>query len=72
MITIQAITKKHQKNVNAFVKYNAKYDALVDDGRDETTQAANSYEKALDAWCDLPKREQANIIKLIPNVKGCY
>lgn len=69
---IQAITKKHQKTVNKFVKFNAKYDALVDAGRDETTAAANSYEKAFDAWCELPKREQANIVKQIPNVKGCY
>lgn len=69
---ITAINKTHQKTVNKFVKFNAKYDALVDAGRDETAQAANSYEKALDSWSELPKREQANIVKQIPNVKGCY
>ncbi|AUR95959.1 hypothetical protein NVP1215B_041 [Vibrio phage 1.215.B._10N.222.54.F7] len=69
---VTAITKKHQKNVNAFVAWNAKYDALVDQDKEETRAGENAYAKALDYWCELPKREQANIAKQIPNVKGCY
>ena len=72
MNTVTAINKKYQKNVNAFVRWNAKYDALVDAGKDETQQSETAYEKAFSIYNDLPKRERANINKNVPHVKGTY
>ena len=67
-----AINKKYQRKVNAFVNWNAKYDVLVNAEKEETTQGHNAYSKACDYFHQLPKREQANIEKHIPTVKGCY
>jgi hypothetical protein len=65
-LTVVAINTKHQRNINRFVLNNAKHDAIVnktDDngGRHQT----DTYERALTAWCELPKREQKNLSQYI-------
>ncbi|HDM8192307.1 TPA: hypothetical protein P0E30_003740 [Vibrio harveyi] len=70
--TVKALNKKHQRKVDTFLRHNAKYDDLVNKCMEDSDSAYNAYDKALDVWCELPKREQQNIAKQIPNVKGCY
>lgn len=70
---IEAINKKHQVNVNRFVSWNDKYDAIVsatDDNGGSKQEAAHN--KASEYWHELPKREQLNIVKSNQLVKGCY
>lgn len=71
-LKVEAINKKHQRTVNVFVRANAKYDTLVNQEKEETAAGYNAYEKALDAWEELPKREQDNICKHIDGVRGSY
>lgn len=63
-MTIVAINKKHQALINRFIKWDAKYNAIVNasDG-DEGRAGEKAYNKAADIWHALPKREQANINK---------
>ncbi len=67
-----AINPKYQTKVNAFVRWNEKYDALVDSSKEESKAGDNAYEKAKDNWDLLPKREQANIAKHIEHVQDGY
>lgn len=70
---IQAIHKKYQQTVMLFISWNAKYDAIVDATSDNGGRAQErAYENALAYWERLTKREQANIVKFLPSVKGCY
>lgn len=69
---VNAINQKHQRKVTAFIRWNAKYDSLVNEGKDETRAAENAYNKALEYWSELPKREQKNIEKHIEYVKESY
>lgn len=70
---IQAISKKYQAVVNRFADWNAKYDAIVSETQDEGgNKQQRAYDKASENWHELPKREQANIVKHLPLVKGCY
>ncbi len=66
---VKAINKKHQKFVNAFLKWDAKYNSLVNhnDANDieGCRKQENAFSKALDNWEELPKREQSNISKII-------
>lgn len=69
---VEALNKKNQRKVNTFLRHNAKYDELVNKCMEDSDSAYDAYDKAHDVWCELPKREQQNIAKYIPNVKGCY
>lgn len=72
MTQVTAMNPKHQRKVNAFIKWNAKYDDLVNKCLEDSNSAYNAYDNAQEIWCELPKREQSNIAKQIPHVKGCY
>ena len=70
---IKSINKKHQAIVNRFVKWSLKYDAIVNETGDSgSTKQQNAWDKAAELWVELPKREQANLARQLPNVKGCY
>jgi len=69
---MEAINKAHQTTVNRFIKWNDKYDALVNAEKEESPAGERAYEKALDLWCELPKREQANLMRLDKSLVGSY
>ena len=69
---VKAVNPTHQKSVNLFIKLNAKYDSIVNSGLDETRAGDVAFDKAHDAWLNLPKREQKNISRQVVNVAGVY
>ena len=68
---ITAINPKYQSMVKRFVKWDKKYNAIVDFNHANDLDESNcpkqerAYEKAAEIFHDLPKREQANINKTI-------
>lgn len=73
-LTIKSINKKYQVTVNRFLKWDAKYEAIVNEndileGDGKLTEArenkqAAAYDKASIYFDELPKREQKNLGKL--------
>ncbi|OES24038.1 hypothetical protein [Alteromonas macleodii] len=62
--SITAINPKYQTTVDRFVKWDIRYNAIVDATEDNGgTKQASAYEKAYNAFHSLPKREQQNITK---------
>lgn len=62
-MAVKAINRKHQAMVNRCVELNARYDKLVDNGKDETVRAMNVYSRLVDCMQSLPYREQKNLIQ---------
>ncbi|WP_112479551.1 hypothetical protein [Vibrio variabilis] len=62
---VTATNKSHQAKVNRFIRWDEKYNALVDAEKDGTSAAWNAYDKAAECWEELPKRERTNIAKHI-------
>ena len=63
---VTAINKKYQSLVNRFIKADAKYNEIVDATDDNGgLKQERAYEKANDLLDELPKRERANISKVI-------
>lgn len=58
---IKSINSKHQATVDKFVKFDTKYNQLVDEGKEESKQGDNVYEKACELFSSLPKTEQNNL-----------
>jgi hypothetical protein len=69
---IRAINKKYQSKINRFLSWDGKYNDLVNLDLEESRKGENAYDKANDLWLELPKREQNNIFKYVPELKGCY
>lgn len=69
-VTVKAVVAKHQKNVTKFVKFNAVYDNLVNQDLDCTAKATNAYDKAYEAFQELPVRERNNIKKAGIDITG--
>jgi len=64
-ISITALSKKHQKGVNRFIKYDAKYNELVDQEKDCTRPGEKAWDNAMDAWNHLPVVERRNVTSKI-------
>ena len=62
-MTIQAVHKKNQSQVNRFIQWDKKYNDLVDRQLDETARGEAAYDKAYTLFNDLPKTEQLNLQK---------
>lgn len=75
-MSVKAVNEKHQSKVDRFLTWDQKYDQAVivnnQNDRDDCPKQTRAYNKAADLWCGLPKREQQNLIKQIPSLKGCY
>lgn len=56
-----AINKKHQKNVNGFIKWDTKYNNLVNQEKNSTRSSEIAYDKASCYLDELPKRERTNL-----------
>ncbi|WGL39686.1 hypothetical protein PG288_6 [Vibrio phage PG288] len=73
---IKSVNPKHQKSVNRFLTWDQKYDQAVNENqqadRDDSPAQSRAYNRAADLWSALPKREQQNIVKHKPALKGCY
>lgn len=73
---VKAINSKHQKTINSFLQWDRKYDNAVNENnrlnKDNSPKQCRAYSKAYDLWEQLPKREQQNIIKQMPQLKDCY
>lgn len=68
-IGVLAINSKHQKTVNKFLSWNAKYDAIVDATEDNGgRKQENAYNKASEFFSELPKREQKNLARFVDTV----
>ena len=69
---MSALNPKYNSLVKRFLKHNAKYDYYVDTEQDHLRAADMAYTNACDIWDELPKREQANLVKQNPELKGAY
>ncbi len=66
---VVAINKKYQSAINRFIKWNSKYEHLVDTTEDNGGLAQErAYDKASELFNELPKREQKNLAKHIDTI----
>lgn len=61
MQAITAVKPKNQAKVTRFIKADASYDKLIDQGKDGSLQAERAYCKASDYFDELPLYERKNI-----------
>lgn len=67
--TIQAINPKYQSIINRFIRWDRKYQHIVDTTDDNGGLAQErAYNKAYELFNDLPKREQKNLSKHFPTI----
>lgn len=69
-LEICAINPKYQRNVTRYFNFDRQYNELVNQELDETPKGEKLFERCLDIWSELPKREQANISKVYSHLFG--
>lgn len=69
---VTAINSKYQSLINRFLKWNHNYNQLVNlnhhRDRDTCPKQEKAYDKAMECWDQLPKREQQNVSKQVDTI----
>ena len=66
---IIAINKKYQTTINRFIRWDKKYNAIVEETDDSCEgKQGLAYDKAHEYFHELPKREQKNLSKHFPTI----
>jgi hypothetical protein len=60
---VRVSNPKSKKIINAFLKADLKYNALVNSGMEESPQGESLYNRSLELWEELPESEQKSLAK---------